>query len=153
MTAKCLMVISHAASQTEIPGYLANEILSGKRFVKDSPEAEKIRSKLQSVCHAQNESKRHKPMVIWRHHAGGIDINRDWVNFNPTRNPRALSKILWKIKVKGDGGKFIFPQQNFHATWEGYFPTRQRRFGGEFSGFEIPTDQAILKEPRLWSQY
>jgi hypothetical protein len=54
----------------------------------------------------------------WRHNMGGIDLNRDWQNFNQpeTRSVRDF------LKSKDDAYEFVFGV-DFHSTWDDiYYP-------------------------------
>lgn len=51
----------------------------------------------------------------WRHNSGGIDLNRDWEEFNQPET--AAIKEFMQNKVETTGGKFYFGV-DFHSTWE-----------------------------------
>lgn len=83
----------------------------------------------------------------WRHNAGGIDINRDWQDFNQPET-RAIRDFMQK-KV-AEGGKFYFAV-DFHSTFEdiyytinpekkgnmpGLVPKMIQLVGNEISGYE-----------------
>jgi cytosolic carboxypeptidase protein 6 len=114
---KMLMVIS-MQHPPEVPGYLAMKAFV-ETICEDSPEARKFRSNYNLYVMPQMN-----PDGVanghWRHNVGGIDLNRDWVNFNQPET-RALSNFMEK-KVAETGGKFIFAA-DFHATWEDIFYT------------------------------
>jgi hypothetical protein len=114
---KMLMVIS-MQHPPEIPGYLAMKAFV-ETICEDSPEARKFRSKYNLYVMPQMN-----PDGVanghWRHNVGGIDLNRDWVNFNQPET-RALSNFM-ENKAQESGGKFIFAA-DFHATWEDIFYT------------------------------
>jgi hypothetical protein len=125
---KMLMVIS-MQHPPEIPGYLAMKSFV-ETICEDSPEARKFRSNYNLYVMPQMN-----PDGIanghWRHNAGGIDLNRDWVNFNQPET-RALSNFM-ENKVKESGGKFIFAA-DFHATWEDIFYTINEDLEGNSPG-------------------
>jgi murein tripeptide amidase MpaA len=56
----------------------------------------------------------------WRHNAGGIDLNRDWSDFNqPETN---YIRDLLAQRTAATGGKFYFGI-DFHSTWDDiYYP-------------------------------
>ncbi|MEM1336605.1 MAG: M14 family metallopeptidase [Bacteroidota bacterium] len=55
----------------------------------------------------------------WRHNAGGIDLNRDWADFNQPET-QAVRDLLQK-KQK-EGYEFVFGI-DFHSTWDDiYYP-------------------------------
>lgn len=59
----------------------------------------------------------------WRHNAGGIDLNRDWADFNQPET-RAVREFL-KKREQETGGKFYFGV-DFHSTWDDiYYPMNQ----------------------------
>jgi hypothetical protein len=125
---KMLMVIS-MQHPPEIPGYLAMKAFV-KTICEDSPEARKFRSKYNLYVMPQMN-----PDGVanghWRHNVGGIDLNRDWVNFNQPET-RALSTFM-ENKVLESGGKFIFAA-DFHATWEDIFYTINEELEGNSPG-------------------
>jgi hypothetical protein len=125
---KMLMVIS-MQHPPEIPGYLAMKAFV-ETICEDSPEARKFRSKYNLYVMPQMN-----PDGVanghWRHNVGGIDLNRDWVNFNQPET-RALSNFM-ENKAQESGGKFIFAA-DFHATWEDIFYTINPDLEGNFPG-------------------
>ena len=125
---KMLMVIS-MQHPPEVPGYLAMKAFV-ETICENSPEARKFRSKynlyLMPQMNPDGVANGH-----WRHNAGGIDTNRDWVNFNQPET-QALSAFMEK-KVADTGGKFIFAA-DFHATWEDIFYTINEDLEGNFPG-------------------
>ncbi|MDC6364474.1 MULTISPECIES: M14 family metallopeptidase [Flavobacteriaceae] len=55
----------------------------------------------------------------WRHSMGGIDLNRDWQNFN---QPETQSVRDFLDKKGQEGYKFVFGA-DFHSTWDDiYYP-------------------------------
>lgn len=55
----------------------------------------------------------------WRHNMGGIDLNRDWENFN---QPETRSVRDFLNKKTGEGYEFVFGA-DFHSTWDDiYYP-------------------------------
>ncbi len=56
----------------------------------------------------------------WRHNDGGVDLNRDWSEFNQPET-RAVRDFL-RRKTNETGGKFYFGI-DFHSTWNDiYYP-------------------------------
>ncbi|MFC3414298.1 M14 family zinc carboxypeptidase [Algoriphagus hitonicola] len=94
-----------------------------KSFVEticeDSEMAEKFRSKynlyVMPMMNPDGVARGH-----WRHNVGGVDTNRDWINFNQPE-PKALANFM-EEKVRETSGKFVFAA-DFHATWEDIFYT------------------------------
>ncbi|SHO60682.1 M14 family metallopeptidase [Algoriphagus zhangzhouensis] len=123
-----LMVIS-MQHPPELTGFLAMEAFI-EELVKDSPEAKKFRKKYNLYVMPQMN-----PDGVanghWRHNVGGIDLNRDWVNFNQPET-KALSDFMEK-KVAETGGKFVFAA-DFHSTWEDIFYTNNEELEGNFPG-------------------
>ena len=67
----------------------------------------------------------------WRHNAGGVDLNRDWAQFNhpETRNVRDfMAERVSKTK-----GKFYFGI-DFHSTWDDIYYTLDPKFKGNMPG-------------------
>ena len=55
----------------------------------------------------------------WRHNMGGIDLNRDWQNFN---QPETKSVRDFLNKKSSEGYEFVFGA-DFHSTWDDiYYP-------------------------------
>ncbi|WP_272650848.1 MULTISPECIES: M14 family metallopeptidase [Maribacter] len=55
----------------------------------------------------------------WRHNMGGIDLNRDWENFN---QPETKSVRNFLNKKSNEGYEFVFGA-DFHSTWDDiYYP-------------------------------
>jgi hypothetical protein len=67
---------------------------------------------------------------FWRHNVGGIDLNRDWSDFNQPET-RAVRDFL-KQRV-ADGGKFYFGI-DFHSTWDDIYYTLDPKFKGNMPG-------------------
>jgi murein tripeptide amidase MpaA len=56
----------------------------------------------------------------WRHNSGGIDLNRDWADFN---QPETSSiRDYATAKVENDGASFLF-FIDFHSTWDDIYYT------------------------------
>ena len=123
-----LMVIS-MQHPPEVTGFLAMQAFV-EEIVKDFPEARKFRSKynlyLMPQMNPDGVANGH-----WRHNVGGIDLNRDWVNFNQPET-KALAEFMEK-KVQESGGKFVFAA-DFHSTWEDIFYTNNEELEGNFPG-------------------
>ncbi|MBN3519572.1 hypothetical protein JYB62_06110 [Algoriphagus lutimaris] len=123
-----LMVIS-MQHPPELTGFLAMQAFI-EELVKDSPQTRKFRRKynlyLMPQMNPDGVANGH-----WRHNLGGIDLNRDWVNFNQPET-KALSDFM-ENKVKETGGKFVFAA-DFHSTWEDIFYTNNEELEGNFPG-------------------
>ena len=123
-----LMVIS-MQHPPELTGFLAMQAFV-EELCSDSPAAIKFRSKYNLYVMPQMN-----PDGVanghWRHNSGGIDLNRDWINFNQPET-KALSQFM-ESKVKESGGKFVFAA-DFHSTWEDIFYTNNEELEGNFPG-------------------
>ena len=64
---------------------------------------------------------------FWRHNVGGIDLNRDWADFNQPET-RAVRDFL-KNRAQQTGGKFYFGI-DFHSTWDDIYYTLDDKFVG-----------------------
>jgi len=67
----------------------------------------------------------------WRHNAGGIDLNRDWSNFNQPET-MAVRKFMDDIINETDG-KFYFGI-DFHSTWDDIYYTIDPKLKGNMPG-------------------
>ncbi|WP_282050751.1 M14 family metallopeptidase [Maribacter aquivivus] len=113
---KAVMVISRQ-HPPEVTGFLAMksfiETLSG-----DSPKAQNFRENydlfvvpLMNPDGVDNGN--------WRHNMGGIDLNRDWQDFN---QPETKSVRDFLIGKESEGYEFVFGA-DFHSTWDDiYYP-------------------------------
>lgn len=137
---KMVMAIS-MQHPPEIPGYLAL-----KGFVEticgDTRLAKKFRQKYNTyvmpMMNPDGVANGH-----WRHNAGGIDTNRDWVNLNQPET-KALTDFM-KNKVEETGGKFYFAA-DFHATWEDIFYTMNEDLQGNSPGLVPKVIKASSKK-------
>ena len=78
----------------------------------------------------------------WRHNYGGIDLNRDWENFNQPET-RAIRDFMQQ-KVTQTNGKFYFGV-DFHSTWEDIFYTITPELKGNMPGL-VPNVIAGLED-------
>lgn len=115
-SSKALMIISRQ-HPPEVTGFLAMksfiETLTG-----ESELAKKFREKHTVFCvplmNPDGVDNGH-----WRHNMGGIDLNRDWQEFNQPET-RAVRDFLYS-KQK-EGFTFVFGA-DFHSTWDDiYYP-------------------------------
>ncbi|MBA4744412.1 MAG: hypothetical protein H2058_04060 [Muricauda sp.] len=79
---------------------------------------------------------------FWRHNTGGIDLNRDWSNFNQPET-RAVKKFM-EEKVKQTQGKFYFGI-DFHSTWDDIYYTVDPKLKGNMPNL-VSTWLDSLKE-------
>ena len=115
-TKKALMIISRQ-HPPEVTGFLAMksfiETISG-----DSEQAKRFRNNYDifvvPLMNPDGVDNGH-----WRHNMGGIDLNRDWQNFN---QPETKSVKDFLNKKSGEGYEFVFGV-DFHSTWDDiYYP-------------------------------
>lgn len=78
----------------------------------------------------------------WRHNAGGIDLNRDWEDFNQPET-RAVRDFIQK-KV-ADGGKIYFAV-DFHSTFEDIYYTINPAKKGNMPGLVPELIQSVGRE-------
>ena len=79
----------------------------------------------------------------WRHNAGGVDLNRDWAQFNHPET-RAVRDFMAQ-RVKETNGKFYFGI-DFHSTWDDIYYTLDKQFIGNMPGLVPDWLTAIKSE-------
>lgn len=113
---KAVMIISRQ-HPPEVTGFLAM-----KSFVEtltgDSPKAQKFRDNFDlfvvPLMNPDGVDNGH-----WRHNMGGIDLNRDWQEFN---QPETKSVGDFLNEKEAEGYTFVFGA-DFHSTWDDiYYP-------------------------------
>ena len=67
----------------------------------------------------------------WRHSMGGIDLNRDWEDFNQPET--SAIKNFFNKKVEDTGGKIYF-FIDFHSTWQDIYYTIDPKLRGNMPG-------------------
>ena len=67
----------------------------------------------------------------WRHNKGGVDLNRDWADFNQPETS-AIKKFM-ENKISTRGGKFYFAV-DFHSTFEDIYYTIDPELKGNMPG-------------------
>ncbi|MBU2995175.1 hypothetical protein KO500_01965 [Cellulophaga baltica] len=123
-----IMIISRQ-HPPEITGYL-----SMKAFVEtiasDSKLAKKFRKKfgvfVVPLMNPDGVDNGH-----WRHNMGGVDLNRDWENFNQPETSAVRDFMV--AKEKETNGKFYFGI-DFHSTWDDIYYTIDAKFEGNMPG-------------------
>ena len=78
----------------------------------------------------------------WRHNSGGIDLNRDWEDFNQPET-RAIKNFM--EKQVSSGGKFYFGV-DFHSTFEDIYYTINPEKKGNMPGLVPQLIQAVGSE-------
>ncbi|QCW99699.1 hypothetical protein FGM00_06145 [Aggregatimonas sangjinii] len=79
----------------------------------------------------------------WRHSKGGIDLNRDWSNFNQPET-RAVRDFM-EDRVATTNGKFYFGI-DFHSTWDDIYYTVDPKLKGNMPGLVTDWLTAVKKE-------
>jgi len=125
---KMIIVLSRQ-HPPEVPGFLAM-----KAFVETICSEGEI---------AENFRKNYNTYVVpvanpdgvyhghWRHNRGGIDLNRDWSDFNQPET--SAIKDFMKRKTAITGGKFFFGI-DFHSTFEDIYYTISPELKGNMPG-------------------
>lgn len=72
---------------------------------------------------------------FWRHNSGGVDLNRDWANFNQPETTAV--KEFMESMVKKKKGKFYFGI-DFHSTWDDIYYTVDPELTGNMPNL-VPT--------------
>ncbi len=157
---KMIMVLSRQ-HPPEIPGFLAMQAFV-ETLCAPTELAEAFRKKYNTYV---------VPMVNpdgvfhghWRHNRGGVDLNRDWQDFNQPET--SAIRDFMKQKAKEDKGKFHF-SVDFHSTFEDIYYTIDPKLKGnkpglvpeliEATGQELPGYTPNVKpnsaeEPRITS--
>lgn len=115
---KAMIVVLSRQHPPEVTGYLAM-----KAFVEtissDKQIAKRFRKKYNTyvfpLVNPDGVDNGH-----WRHNMGGIDLNRDWENFNQPET--SLIRDFFVEKLQASGGKIYF-FVDFHSTWEDIYYT------------------------------
>lgn len=135
-----IMVISRQ-HPPEVTGYLAMKSFV-ETLTSDSKLARKFRRKFTTyvvpLINPDGVDNGH-----WRHNSGGVDLNRDWQNFNQPET-RAVRDFMQR-RVEATGGKFYFGI-DFHSTWDDIYYTMDDSFKGNMPGLVPDWLDAIKKE-------
>ncbi|MFD2586241.1 M14 family metallopeptidase [Croceitalea marina] len=119
-----LMVISRQ-HPPEVTGYLAMKSFL-ETIASDTKLAKKFRRKFVTyvvpLMNPDGVDNGH-----WRHNAGGVDLNRDWANFNQPET-QAVKRFM-EEKVEQTQGKFYFGI-DFHSTWDDIYYTVDPKLEG-----------------------
>ncbi|SNZ01352.1 M14 family metallopeptidase [Flagellimonas pacifica] len=134
-----LMVISRQ-HPPEVTGYLAMKSFI-ETMASDAKLARRFRKKFTTyvvpLMNPDGVDNGH-----WRHNAGGVDLNRDWANFNHPET-RAVKKFM-EEKVVRTNGKFYFGI-DFHSTWDDIYYTVDPKLKGNMPDL-VPTWLDAIKE-------
>ncbi|WP_246160903.1 M14 family metallopeptidase [Maribacter flavus] len=115
-TKKALMIISRQ-HPPEVTGFLVMKSFM-ETISSDTEQAKTFREKFDifavPLMNPDGVDNGH-----WRHNMGGIDLNRDWENFN---QPETRSVRDFLNKKNEEGYEFVFGA-DFHSTWDDiYYP-------------------------------
>lgn len=115
---KSMIVVMSRQHPPEVTGYLAMQSFV-ETIAGQSPLADSFREKFNTyvipLVNPDGVNNGH-----WRHAYGGVDLNRDWGEFN---HPETLAIRDYFIeKVKSSGGKIYF-FADFHSTWHDIYYT------------------------------
>ena len=124
-----LMVISRQ-HPPEVTGYLAMKAFV-EAMASDSKLAKKFRKKFSvhvvPLMNPDGVDNGH-----WRHNGGGVDLNRDWANFNHPET-KAIKEFMAKQYVGSGGGTFYFGI-DFHSTRHDIYCTLDPSYEGNKPG-------------------
>ncbi|WP_445737179.1 M14 family metallopeptidase [Mariniflexile sp.] len=139
-TGKNMLIVISRQHPPEVTGYLAM-----KSFVEtigsDSKLAKRFRRKFTTyvvpLMNPDGVDNGH-----WRHNAGGIDLNRDWANFNQPETQAV--RTFMENKIKETNGKFYFGI-DFHSTWDDIYYTVDEKLEGNMPNL-VPDWLKKIKE-------
>jgi len=137
---RMIMVISRQ-HPPEIPGFLAMQAFV-ETLCSDTELAEVFRSKYNTyvVPMANPDGVYHGH---WRHNRGGVDLNRDWEDFNQPET--SAIRDFMKQRTRSAGGKFYFGV-DFHSTQEDIYYTIGPELEGNMPGLVPKLIEASAQE-------
>jgi len=137
---RMIMVISRQ-HPPEIPGFLAMQAFV-ETLCADIELASAFRSKYNTyvVPVANPDGVYHGH---WRHNRGGIDLNRDWADFNQPET--SAIRDFMKQRTGFAGGKFYFGV-DFHSTQEDIYYTISPELEGNMPGLVPELINATAQE-------
>jgi len=126
---KNMLIVISRQHPPEVTGYLAMKAFV-ENLASDTKLGRKFRKKFTTyvipLMNPDGVDNGH-----WRHNAGGIDLNRDWANFNQPETQAV--KAFMENKVKETEGKFYFGI-DFHSTWDDIYYTVDPKLQGNMPG-------------------
>jgi hypothetical protein len=137
---RMIMVISRQ-HPPEVPGFLAMQAFV-ETLCAHTELAETFRSKYNTyvVPVANPDGVYHGH---WRHNRGGVDLNRDWDEFNQPET--SAIRDFMKQRTKASGGKFYFGV-DFHSTFKDIYYTIGPELEGNMPGLVPELIEATAKE-------
>ncbi len=137
---RMIMVISRQ-HPPEVPGFLAMQAFV-ETLCADTELAKAFRSKYNTyvVPMANPDGVYHGH---WRHNRGGIDLNRDWEDFNQPET--SAIRDFMKHKTTSVGGLFYFGV-DFHSTQEDIYYTIGPELEGNMPGLVPELIEATAQE-------
>ncbi len=137
---RMIMVISRQ-HPPEVPGFLAMQAFV-ETLCADNELARAFRSKYNTyvVPVANPDGVYHGH---WRHNRGGVDLNRDWQDFNQPETS-AIRDFMEKL-TSSSGGKFYFGV-DFHSTFEDIYYTIGPELEGNMPGLVPELIEATARE-------
>ncbi len=136
-----MIIIISRQHPPEIPGFLAMQAFV-EALCTETPLAESFRSKYNTyvVPMANPDGVYHGH---WRHNRGGVDLNRDWEEFNQPET--AAIRDFMKERTKSAGGKFYFGV-DFHSTYHDIYYTIGPEMKGNMPGLVPELIEATARE-------
>jgi hypothetical protein len=137
---RMIMVISRQ-HPPEVPGFMAMQAFV-ETLAAPTALAEAFRSRYNTyvVPLANPDGVYHGH---WRHNKGGIDLNRDWSDFNQPET--SAIRDFMKNSTASTGGKFYFGV-DFHSTQEDIYYTIDPGLEGNMPGLVPELIEASAKE-------
>ncbi len=137
---RMIMVISRQ-HPPEVPGFLAMQAFV-ETLCADTKLAAEFRSKYNTyvVPVANPDGVYHGH---WRHNRGGVDLNRDWEDFNQPET--SAIRDFMKEKSRSAGNKFYFGV-DFHSTQEDIYYTIGPELEGNMPGLVPELIEATAQE-------
>jgi len=125
---KKLVIVLSRQHPPEVTGYMAMQTFV-QAVCGDTEIAKKFRSEYNMYV---------VPMINpdgidnghWRHNSGGVDLNRDWEDFNQPET----NAIRAFMKDKIAGGSMFYFAVDFHSTWEDIYYTVDPELSGNMPG-------------------
>lgn len=126
---KNMLIVISRQHPPEVTGYLAMKAFV-ENLASDTKLGRKFRKKFTAyvipLMNPDGVDNGH-----WRHNAGGIDLNRDWANFNQPETQAV--KTFMENKITETEGKFYFGI-DFHSTWDDIYYTVDPKLKGNMPG-------------------